>query len=315
MKTSVFVLATFVVVGILSSAYATKHVDVEGVGRYLATPVGYIREECVREVPNGAHIEEFDTHMMVTHADGTKTRMEHCDTSGGTRPVFLEQLVGLQGLPADYDGWEEYTAVKTNSSYNAFLGYFSVPDKPQNDPQVLYLFTGLQNINWIPKVTPLPSVEFDIIQPVLQYPNSDLTGWSVKSWWVTLKSGAMFSTELNVEVGDNIFGNMTRTGAQKYYIGSTIASTGQTTGFSYSNARLVTQPWGYNTLECYGCQNCATYPTNNCEFTKLQLFTDGEPVKVDWKANPFPSQDRKCNEEVDIIDPATVTVIFNSNNQ
>jgi len=32
--------------------------------------------------------------------------------------------------------------------------------------------TGLQNINWIPKVTPLPSVDFDIIQPVLQYPGA-----------------------------------------------------------------------------------------------------------------------------------------------
>ena len=72
----------------------------------------------------------------------------------------------------------------------------------------------------------------------------------MKSWWVTLKNGALFSSELPVKVGDNIFGNMTRTGPQEYYIGSTIASSGLTTGFSYNNKRLVTQPWGYNTLEC-----------------------------------------------------------------
>ena len=40
--------------------------------------------------------------------------------------------------------WEEYTAVKNTDGYDSFLGYFSVPDMPQNDPQVLYLFTGLQ---------------------------------------------------------------------------------------------------------------------------------------------------------------------------
>lgn len=47
------------------------------------------------------------------------------------------------------------------------VGNFSVPDNPKNDPDVLYIFTGLQNVDWIPKVDPIPNV-FDIIQPVLQ---------------------------------------------------------------------------------------------------------------------------------------------------
>ena len=32
--------------------------------------------------------------------------------------------------------------MKTESSYDAFLGYFSVPDTPAAYPQILYLFTG-----------------------------------------------------------------------------------------------------------------------------------------------------------------------------
>jgi hypothetical protein len=44
----------------------------------------------------------------------------------------------------------------------------------------------LQNIDWIPKVDPEPSddVDFDIIQPVLQYPGTSIssTGWELKSW-------------------------------------------------------------------------------------------------------------------------------------
>ena len=80
-------------------------VEVAGVGTYLPTPVGYVRSECVREVPNGVHIEELEQHMLLTHADGSKSTMEYCDTAGGTRPVFLEHAVGgPHGLPADYDG-------------------------------------------------------------------------------------------------------------------------------------------------------------------------------------------------------------------
>jgi hypothetical protein len=42
--------------------------------------------------------------------------------------------------------------------------------------QVLYLFTGLQNVDWIPIVDPTPEA-FDIIQPVLQYPADSGYGW------------------------------------------------------------------------------------------------------------------------------------------
>ena len=49
------------------------------------------------------------------------------------------------------------------SGISQFVGNFSVPDKPQNDPEELYIFTGLQNVDWIPIVDPEPPV-FDIIQ-------------------------------------------------------------------------------------------------------------------------------------------------------
>ena len=60
-------------------------------------------------------------------------------------------------------------------------------DVPKSEPQILYLFPGLQNIDWIPKVDPMPSQAFDIIQPVLQYPyfSSDSNGkeWGLRSWY------------------------------------------------------------------------------------------------------------------------------------
>ena len=39
-------------------------------------------------------------------------------------------------------------------------------------PQVLYLFPGLQDVDWVPVVDPEPPAgQFDIIQPVLEYPD------------------------------------------------------------------------------------------------------------------------------------------------
>ena len=72
-------------------------------------------------------------------------------------------------------GWLAYT-VFNYTSFDAFLGNFSVPNIPKSTPQVgaaaqtapiifrlahrhaqvIYLFTGLQNIDWIPKARPFP---------------------------------------------------------------------------------------------------------------------------------------------------------------
>lgn len=117
---SVTMRTTFIVaalVGCLAFAAAAPYHDVEGVGRYLPTPVGYIREECVREVPNGVEIEELEDHILLHHPDKSTTRMEFCDTEGGKRPVFLEQVGGP--LPADYD-------VRCRVAAYCIAGHFSL---------------------------------------------------------------------------------------------------------------------------------------------------------------------------------------------
>jgi hypothetical protein len=62
----------------------------------------------------------------------------------------------------------------------------------------LYFFPGLQNIDWIPKVDPEPLTAFDIIQPVLQYPGTLPGLWDLKSWYVTINSGALTSKAVQV---------------------------------------------------------------------------------------------------------------------
>jgi len=85
---------------------------------------------------------------------------------------------------------------------------------------------------------------------------------SVKSWWVTLDVGALYSNEIVVQPGDAIFGNMTRlSGGSAWFIDSVVQSTGKHTSIKATanqmgNNRLANQPWAYVTLECYGESRC-----------------------------------------------------------
>jgi hypothetical protein len=158
-----------------------------------------------------------------------------------------------------------YNATNATGGFNTFTGYFSVPSTtPSQDPDVLYLFPGLQNIDWIPIVDPEPTAAFDIIQPVLQYPGDGGSYYSVKSWWVTLDIGAMASDEVQLNPGDNIFGNMTRTGPLEWFIDSVDSKTGTHTSITAKGlgARLKSQPWAYGTFSyksvLVACASCGS---------------------------------------------------------
>jgi len=276
----------------------------------VRTPSGVFPAECVHSIPSGATMERNPAtgRLHVSLADGTlHAILPKCES--GARA----------SLPSDYDGWEAYTAYNDpqNKTFDSFLGYFSVPDKPKQTPQVLYIFTGLQNFDWIPRHDPeRQSAGFDIIQPVLQYPCDYDLEWCIKSWYVTLDDGAIASDPVKVNAGDLIFGNMSRIGSDAWYIGCYgVSPSGQKTVETVTTVkgrtRLTSQPWAYNTLECYGCENCATYPTIPSVFSKLQLTQGSTTVAPTWLVNPKPSSDMKCKEGVAVASPSTQTIYFN----
>lgn len=124
------------------------------------TPFGDLPAECVHSVPSGTHLErQLDGRVLAMHPTFTQPRvLPRCKRA----PVRA-----ARGFPSDYNGWLAYTAYQTQAplaTFDAFLGNFSVPNEPARKPRVLYIFTGLQNINWVPKVDPNPSGPFDIIQ-------------------------------------------------------------------------------------------------------------------------------------------------------
>lgn len=305
---------------------------------YTPTPAGDVLSHCVREVPHMAHAEEQpDGSTRLTLEDGSSSSIPKCDTTvdGVTYPVLRRRGAAAAAahnattgaaanavsdpqpnpLPADYDGWLQYTAFEDAQGFDSFVGEMSVPDVPAAKPQILYLFPGVQNIDWIPKVDPEPTqaTPFDILQPVLQFPGSGFKkSWAVKSWYVTVNAGALYSSPINVASGDAILCNMTRTGPTSWFVGSKVKSSGKETNQRATNARLAKQPWAYNTLECYGCQGCATYPKNPVTFTDLKLFKGGADVtsEVKWLVNPKPQADQKCKEATTVNSASDVAISF-----
>jgi hypothetical protein len=284
--------------------------SVAAVDLYTPTPVGHILSHCIHQVKSGSSVSEMpDGQTKVVNPNGTVYLIPVCDTQNGTLPMILPkekitQQIG--GLPADYDGWLQYTALNVSKlgltgGFDAFTSFMSVPDKPQQPAQVLYFFPGLQNIDWIPKVDPEPSF-FDIIQPVLQYPAGFFdNNWAVRSWYVTVNAGALQSDAISVQPGDSIFCNMTRTGEQAWDIVATVKdSPSKTTSMSANNARLKVQPWAYAAvLECYGCDGCSTYPTEPINFSENKLYQEGRLIDVPgsaWALNPKPAEKEMCPE-------------------
>lgn len=293
--------------------------------QYAHTPFGHVLSHCVHEVPNGAVSRSLaDGSTEVVAPDGAVTIIPQCDTRGGRDPVLMRnnplQSSG-RPLPPDYDGWEQYTALNVTrlglkGGFDAFTNVMSVPDKPKKPAQILYFFPGLQNIDWIPKVDPEPSVPFDIIQPVLQYQAGLFSGgeWQVKSWYVTLNAGALYSSPIKVEEGDAIFCNMTRTGPTSWVIKASLKSDpSKITTQTADNVRLKLQPWAYNTLECYGCQGCDTYPKQAITFTENKLFLGGKAVDVPsgaWEMNPKPAAKLQCGEATKVEANGDTTISF-----
>jgi len=302
-------------------SFVSSLVEERGAPVYSPTPFGSVLQHCVHEVPSGSHASELaDGSTRVECPNGTVYTIPACDTNGGAWPMRL----GAGDLPANYDGWLQYTELNVSDvglqgGFDSFTSIMSVPDIPKRRPQLLYLFPGLQNIDWIPKVDPEPTsaTPFDIIQPVLQYPSGFLSrGWGLKSWYVTVNSGALYSSEISdIQPGDAVLCNMTRLGAQTWMISGALKSNpSKATVPRATSARRKVQPWAYSAVgECYGCSGCETYPTVPLVFSDNRLYQGGKQVEISgskWKTNPKPAVKQMCNEATSVAANGDATISF-----
>jgi len=281
---------------------------------YVRTPHGLVWSECKYEIGNGAQIITDDKESYVIEADGVERHFEQCSMP------FLRnsRQVSNQKREAPVDGWQVWTAFNNanNATFDSFLGSFNVPQAPSNfDGGILYMFTGLQNDNWVPisgEFDTPPS--FDIIQPVLQYGGDSDDGggdyWALACWYVTLDENVFFSNVTEVQPGEVIFGNMTRISPITWFIGGDISSAGISTSITVKDERLAIQNWAYVTLEVYQIDDCSTdFPpaSSLMKFTGLELFADNNQITPTWDAL---SNSAHCGATISVLSPSAVTNTF-----
>jgi len=264
----------------------------------------------VHAVPSSSEvINEGEDGVIIKASNGRIIERHKCHHSMNQTEI-REKL----GLTVNGDGWQVYTKMDAGDSVSAFLGNWKVPTTPQRNGQILYTFTGLQNIDWVPPEKH-PDEPFDIIQPVMQYGRTPAGGgnyWGVASWYVTIKAGALYTKVIAAEPGDIIFGNMTKTGSETWFINSVDLRTKEDAPLTVSKSILKTQPWAYVTLEVYDVESCEQYPPSGTEmpYTNLTLFESGRKTKFEWKVGTNGQSPPICGATIKVLDAQDVTITF-----
>lgn len=296
---------------------------------YYLTPFGYVHKKCISKMSGGDHLYDHGKGkgVSITSEAGEKRHIPTCDVPAHLRIMSEDpsspNAPQKQKKESRADGWQVYTQFNNanNVSFDSFLGYFNVPQRPAKsgfDTTTVFLFTGLQNDDWVPLHGPpfsgVPR-NFDIIQPVLQWGPSAAGGgdyWSLASWYVTTDDGAIFSQPKRLEAGDVIFGNMTQTGTNTWFIGSEVTAKQIVSNIHVTKPRLASQAWAFVTLEVYGLHDCEEFPPSSspCVFDKMSLTTKGMPTVPQWESKVGGTTISSCNQKLSVLSPSRVVIKF-----
>ena len=278
---------------------------------FAITPFGRWAKDCVHVVKSGSHIINYDDHFLVINGNSQR-KIERCKIPN----PYIPASSSTENLDNDNDlvigeGWQAYTKQDSKSNdITSFLGNWTVPSLPTKPTaiEVLYTFTALQNIDWVPPEIPPLNESFDIIQPVLGYGARSATGggpfWSIASWYVTLGTDVIQSEIIKVEPGNVIFGNMTKLNKNgTWYIDSVDVKSGKHTDFTVSRSILSSQPWLYVTLEVYDIWECNEYPLGSSIPYNNLYVTEGDnnkPFLFDWSIEHNAVTLPICNESMTV---------------
>ena len=260
---------------------------------YVITPFGYFHPSCVRGVASG------DTVMAdgrVDHQDGAvDAQVPVCSYPHYT--ARGEMVTAGAEPPTIGHSWIEDGATTTTSSYGKLTATWPVPSAPTTDhKQTVYLFPGLVDLQ----------TDATIIQPVLGWNAFFGKVWSIASWNCCPQGTANYSTPVQVNAGDTIYGLIKFTckaGAQScatWNITTTDKTTKQKTILKKTPSEDQTFNWAQSgALEVYEIVQCSDYPPENATtFSKVALF-DYNLKKI---ANPgwaftdyYDGLDPQCN--------------------
>eukprot|EP01103_Thecamoeba_quadrilineata_P005577 TRINITY_DN15354_c0_g1_i1.p1 TRINITY_DN15354_c0_g1~~TRINITY_DN15354_c0_g1_i1.p1 ORF type:complete len:292 (-),score=39.87 TRINITY_DN15354_c0_g1_i1:67-942(-) len=269
---------------------------------YVLTPGGYRHIDCVHQV-NSDEIasKQSDGSFIITSKTGESDRV--IPACLHDKQIPSNNLPGK--LPAN--GWQVFTYFNGTSGLNILNGTWNVPPAPASyNSQTVFLFTSLVNQAWNP--TDTPTIEEDIIQPVLQYGTSQAGGgkyWSAASWYVG--ATALYTKLIKVDVGDIIFGAMVEDPEKhgSWTIITTLVG-GETQSLTVDNLLTQDEPWATVTLEVYGVNTCDDLPNQNSNFYDLVLESNQQGNAIDWIQS---STQVVCNEAT-TLSGQNVTIVF-----
>jgi hypothetical protein len=238
-------------------------------GGYVVTPFGYFHPSCVREVASG------DTVLAdgrVRYADGTLDA--EAPVCGYPHYTASGQLMTAEPKPPTIShSWiESGNAINTTSSFGELSANWTVPPAPSSDDgQTVFLFPGMEDY----------ATDTTIIQPVLGW-NAGFFGanWSIASWNCCPKGTTNYSTPVEVNSGDKIFGTIKSScsagtkSCSKWDIATEDQTTGKSTTLGKTPSEGQTFTWAQGgALEVYEIVKCSDYPPNKSTvFSNLALY-------------------------------------------
>jgi hypothetical protein len=236
---------------------------------YVITPFGYFHPSCVREVTSG------DTVLAdgrTQHADGSVDAQ--APVCGYPHYTARGEIVtpGVKPPTITHSWIESADAINTTSSFGELTANWKVPPAPTSDDgQTVFLFPGMEDY----------ATDESIIQPVLGW-NAGFfgTNWSIASWNCCPTGITNYSTPVEVNQGDTIFGTIKincKAGTKscsKWNITTEDQTTHQGTTLGKTPSEGQTFTWAQSgALEVYEIVQCSDYPPNgSAVFSKVALY-------------------------------------------
>jgi len=237
--------------------------------KLVPTPHGMRPEECVLEVPNGAHVAEDNGRVRVTVInDAGQPEVSFynspsiCSADMERRPEMPRRSVQSPSFQP-INGWLDYAGWypgKPDNNIQYMGSTYTVPNTPaSNNQQTLYYFIGIQD-NSSPAV--------NILQPVLTFGPLQ-TGWYAESWACCPANISTHSSALTgLKSGTSMTGFVERLNADLWEINS---------AYNGKNTTLFSEIGGYNynwfaaTEEVYGVTQCNQFAGGPMAMAKMVL--------------------------------------------
>ena len=244
---------------------------------FVPTPAGWFHSSCVREVGEGALVDDSAEITAIVHRTGQRETLDPC-----LRVSILSGSAAAAPPPSITGGWVEDAWLETANGIQTLQADISVPGGPgRNVNQLVYLFPGLE----VSRASPMR-----IFQPVLQWGASPAGGgasWGIASWSVTSSGNALHSPLQSVNAGDAIHESMVGSNCSgqtcsTWTISAVDNSRGVNSTLVVNNSSPLRLAQG-GALEAYGIKACSDYPASPAAFTGIGLTRiGGAGVALGW---------------------------------